>query len=148
MPPITYLNLLEIPPGLSETDLAVLKLWWDNNPIDLKPSRLNVKIPLPKPPGPVFPFPFARMQFPLIEWIIPILHEGTFRRVAIHIKGEPTDDNLKYVAYSTIALLYQFPDYRITSAMLICIRATDDQLKAAVAFGIGLTIVPAVFAKK
>jgi len=130
------------PTGLGDAERRVLELWWRNTPLDFKPFKVNFKIPLPKPPGPSISLPIDEMTFPVVEWNIPILHEGTWRRNAIFIYAEPDETALKYVAYSTQALIYQFPDKRITSATLVCIRLKAAQIEEANRYGIGLALVP------
>lgn len=144
MAQVTYTANTQVPPNLGEAEKAILQLWYYNNPVDLKPSEYNVKIPIPKPGGPQYPYPIDKSIFPLVEWNIPLLHMGTFRRIAIWIKPEPADDDLLYAAYATLALMYSKPDYRITSAQMIVIKATDKQIKMAVDYGIGLSVVPVV----
>lgn len=144
MAQITYTPNTQVPTGLTREEQSVLEFWYWNNPVDLKPSKFHFKVPIPEPAGPKYPFPIDKTTFPLLEFDIPILHEGTFRRVAIWIKPEPTDEDLKYIAYATLALMYKFPDYRITSALMLCIRATDKQIASCASFGIGLYLVPLV----
>lgn len=132
----------EPPPGIGDAERAILNVWFYNNPVNIQPLKANVKIPLPKTPGPYYPIPIQYMQFPLLEWIIPLLHEGSFRRIAIFIYAAPTDDQIKYANSATLALMYQFPSNLVTSGLLIVPHATDKQLQAAAAYGLGISIVP------
>lgn len=132
------------PAGLVEPELTIYRLWYYNNPLEFVRPQYNVKVPIPRKPGPYYPLPLDKMQFPLTEWNIPILFESLTRRNLVWIVAEPTDADLKYAAYATLAFMYQVPSDLITSALMICIRLTKDQIEAAVAYGIGISLVPLV----
>jgi|CXWL01.1.fsa_nt_gi hypothetical protein len=132
------------PSGLGPDHILIYNLWYYNNPVRWDKISFQQKVPVPKQPGPFYPIPFDKMQFPLEEWILPIVMEDPSRRVIVWIQAIVDEPALKYIAYATLAYLYQFPDARITSSIMLTPRATDKQLQMAAQYGLGVTIVPLI----
>lgn len=141
-----YRGPIDPPPAiLNDPDpnlKILLHLWWYNNPITQGGWERQIKIPLPKPAGPPLKMPIAEMIFPLTEWIIPYKFEFGFRRIAIFPMLSVTLDLIKYAQYATLAMIYQIPDYSITSGLIIAPTTAAAPLAEILRVGLSVSLVP------
>lgn len=124
---------------------AMLDLWFFNNPIDNRAPVKGPKIPLPKPPGPAFTLPLAKMLFPLTEFQIPYLFEHDYRRIAIFPTLTLTLDYIKFAQYATLAMIYQIPTGHITAGLIITPTAKAIELAETLRIGLSISLVPLTF---
>jgi hypothetical protein len=136
------------PSALSDPDpniKAMMELWFFNNPIDNRAPERGPKIPLPKPPGPTFALPLAKMLFPLTEFQIPFIFQHDYRRIAIFPTLSLTLDYIKFAQYATLALIYQIPTNHITAGLIIAPSVTAATIAETLRVGLSISLVPITF---